>query len=169
MFCNLPAGLGHLASQAMLVQALTRSQRRLIQVPAHLCCAELTCARASTFIPCRDRLCRTAFACLSQSQILLLHRGCPERAGKHSPEMLQPGPPRRLSGPPALRAAGEGREEMAVPQQLGFRRGQGWKLRAPMFLGQAQTKTSSRADVWKGSKARSSTSANLRQTRKVAE
>lgn len=55
--------------------------------------------------------------------------------------------------PPGLRAGGQGREAMAAPQQLGVRRGQSWKLRAPEFLGQAQTKTSSRADVWKGSKA----------------
>lgn len=50
--------------------------------------AVLTCARASPFIPRRDRLCHRAFSCLSQSEILLPGRGCPEGAGKHSPEML---------------------------------------------------------------------------------
>lgn len=67
-----PAGLGHLASQAMLVQALARSQKHLMQVPA-LCCADM--CRASTFIPHRDLLCPAACSRLSHSEMLLPRRG----------------------------------------------------------------------------------------------
>lgn len=90
----LPAGLGHFASQAMLVQALTRSQKHLMQVPAHLCCAD--CARASTCMPCRDRLCHSASSRLSQSQILL-----PGQRGQENTALRcsQTGPPLGLSGP----------------------------------------------------------------------
>lgn len=85
LFCGLPAGLGHLAAQ---------EPAACHKVPAHLCCAVLSCARARASIPLRARLCHTAFSCVSQRVPAALP-GSPEGAGKHSPEML----PLGLSGP----------------------------------------------------------------------
>lgn len=167
LFYDLPAGLGHLASQAMLVQALARSQEQLTQVPAHLCCADM--CQGQHLYPMQGQALPYSLLLSVKARSCCL-AGAAQRGEENTAlGCSQPGLPLRLSGPPTLRAGGEGREEMAVPQQLGFGRGESWKPCAPAFLGQAQTKTFSRADVWKGSKARSSTSANLRQTRKAAE